>query len=107
MLEEKKEIFKINKIVSFRISTGDELIGKIVSFNREFVTLNKPCSLMIQQDGIGLVPATMLGDPDKPVTYQRSSIVAHMEPNEKFLEVYEQHITTIELSKKEGLIVPK
>lgn len=104
--EEKEATFKKGKIIAIRIITGDEIIGQIKSFDREFVVLNQPCALAMQEKGIGLVPATMLGDPAKPITYQRSSIIATMTPNGQFLEVYEQHISAIQLPNK-GLIVPK
>jgi len=102
----KQAIFEKDKIISIRIITGDEIIGQIESFDREFVTLNQPCTLAVQEKGIGLVPATMLGDPSKPITYQRSSIIATMTPNRQFLEVYEQHISAIQVPKK-GIVVPK
>lgn len=105
--DKKEAIFERGKIIAIRIITGDELIGQIDSFDREFVTLNQPCTLAMQKEGIGLVPATMLGDPEKPVTYQRSSIIATMTPNKQFLEVYEQHISAIQLPTKEGIVLPK
>lgn len=105
--DEKQAIFKKGKIIAIRIITGDEIIGQIVSFDREFVVLNQPCALAMQEKGIGLVPATMLGDPSKPITYQRSSIIATMTPNGQFLNIYEQHISAIQLPKKEGIVLPK
>lgn len=104
--EAKEAIFEKGKIIAIRIITGDEIIGQIVSFDRESVVLNRPCALAVQKDGIGLAPATMLGDTSKPVTYQRSSIVATMTPNKQFLEIYKQHITEIQLPSK-GIVVPK
>lgn len=105
--EAKEATFKKGKIIAIRIITGDEIIGQIKSFDREFVVLNQPCALAMQKEGIGLVPATMLGDPEKPVTYQRSSIIATMIPNAQFLSVYEQHISAIQLPTKEGIVLPK
>ncbi len=105
--EEKQAIFEKGKIIAVRIITGDEIIGQIESFDREFVVLNQPCALAMQKEGIGLVPATMLGDPSEPVTYQRSSIIATMSPNKQFLEVYEQHISAIQIPKKGGIVIPK
>lgn len=107
MLEEKKIVFEKGKIVAFRLITGDEIIGKVESFDREFVVIFQPCTLMMQQGGIGLAPATMLGDNAIPISYTRSSIVAHMIPNKKFLEVYEQYISTIQIPKKENIVVLK
>lgn len=105
--DKKEAIFKKGKIIAIRIITGDEIIGQIESFDRDFIVLNQPCTLAMQDKGIGLVPATMLGDPSKPVSYQRSSIIATMTPNKKFLEVFEQHISAIQLPTKEGIVLSK
>jgi len=104
---EKKAVFEKGKIIAVRLITGDEIIGQIESFDREFVILNQPCTLAMQKDGIGLVPATMLGDQSEPITYQRSSIIATMTPNKQFLDVYEQHISAIQLPQKEGIVLSK
>lgn len=105
--QETQAIFEKGKIIAIRIITGDEIIGQIESFDREFVVLYQPCALAMQEKGIGLVPATMLGDPTKSITYQRSSIIATMTPNKKFLEVFEQHISAIQLPAKEGIVLSK
>lgn len=107
MLEERKTVFEKGKIVVFRLVTGDEIIGRVESFDREFVVIFQPCTLMMQQEGIGLAPATMLGNYEIPISYTRSSIVAHMTPNKQFLDIYEQHISEIQLLKKENIIISK
>jgi len=84
MLENKEARFAKDKIIAIRINTGDEIIGQIIDFDSSSVTLNKPCSLAMQQDGIGLVPATMMGDQGEPITYERSAIIATMKPNKQF-----------------------
>jgi len=105
MLEQKP--FEKGTIIAIRISTGDEILGQIENFDSSSVTLNKPCSLAVQEKGISLVPATMMGDPDKPVKYERSSIIATMVPNEQFLSIYEQHIGTIVTPVKQSIVVSK
>ena len=105
MLKEVK--FEKDKIIAIRISTGDEIIGQIREFDSSSVTLNRPCSLAMQESGIGLVPATMMGDPEAPVTYERSAIIATMTPNKQFLAVYENHISPVIVPSKQGLVIPK
>ena len=107
MLENKEARFEKDKIIAIRINTGDEIIGKIVDFDSSSVTLEKPCSLAMQQDGIGLVPATMMGDQGEPITYERSAIIATMKPNKQFLAVYENHLSPVIVPEKQGLVVPK
>ncbi|MCK5642041.1 MAG: hypothetical protein KAJ19_14650 [Gammaproteobacteria bacterium] len=107
MLENKEVRFEKDKIIAIRISTGDEIIGQIKDFDSSSVTLHMPCSLAMQEGGIGLVPATMMGDPGEPVTYERSAIIATMRPNKQFLTVYENHISPVLVPKEKTLIVPK
>lgn len=109
MLEAKKAVFETGKIVAFRIVTGDEIIGEITDMDKESITIKKPCGLQIQpQTGqIGLAPATVLGDPDADVAYQRTSIIAIMEPREDAVESYKEYASDIALVQKEGLVLPK
>lgn len=109
MLENKETVFEVGKVVAFRISTGDEIIGEITSMDKESVTIKKPCGLQIhQQTGqVALAPATMLGDPEKPVSYQRGSIVARMTPRPDAVTSYEEYASDIAIVQKPGLVVPK
>ena len=109
MLETKSTIFEIGKIVAFRISTGDELIGKITSMDKESITIKKPCGLQVnpQNGQVGLAPASMLGDPDADVIYQRTAIIAIMKPRPDAATSYEEYASEIALIKKSGLLVPK
>jgi len=107
MLENKEARFQKDKIVAIRIKTGDEIIGQVIDFDSTSITLNKPCSLAMQQDGIGLVPATMMGDQGEPITYERSAIIATMKPNKQFLSVYESHIATVLVPKEKSIVLPK
>ncbi len=109
MLDNKETVFEVGKIVAFRITTGDEIIGEITNMDKESITIKKPCGLQIQpQTGqVALAPATMLGDPDKPVAYQRSSIVARMIPRDDAVESYKEYASDIALIKKDGLVIPK
>ncbi len=112
MLEDKKAVFKVGKIVAFRITTGDEIIGKITDMDKESITIKKPCGLQIQpQSGqVGLAPATVLGDPDEDVAYQRSAILAVMKPRPDAVESYKEYASKIALLSKgghSGLLLPK
>jgi len=109
MLEEKEAVFETGKIVAFRISTGDEIIGKVTNFNKYSVTIKKPCTLTFdpQTGNVGLIPASLLADPKKDITYQRSAIVAIMTPREDAASSYEAYASELALPKKSGLVMPK
>jgi len=109
MLNNKETVFEVGKVVAIRIVTGDEVIGEITDMDKESITLKKPCGLQInpQSGEIILAPATMLGDPTKPVAYQRTAIVARMTPRIDALESYKDYASDIALVKKDGLVLPK
>lgn len=108
MLEEKDTVFEVDKVIAFRIVTGDEIVGKIVTFDKGSVTLKKPCGLQMNQTTgqVGLAPATVLGHPDKPVRYERSSIVAIMTPRDDAISAYESYATELTIPKKGDLVLP-
>jgi hypothetical protein len=109
MLDNKETVFEVGKIVAIRISTGDEVIGEITNMDKESISLKKPCGLQLNQTTgeVILAPATMLGDPEKPIAYQRGSIVARMTPRADALESYKAYASDIALVKKDGLVLPK
>ena len=108
MLEDKERVFEVGKVVAFRITTGDEIIGEITNMDKESITIKKPCGLQVQQSTgqVALAPATMLGDPDKPVAYQRSAIIARMTPRDDAVESYKDWASDIALVKKDTLVLP-
>ena len=112
MLEDKNAVFEIGKIVAFRITTVDEIIGEITDIDKESIMIKKPCGLQIQpQTGkVGLAPATVLGDPEADVAYHRNAILAVMKPRPDAVESYKEYASEIALLNKgghEGLVLPK
>ena len=104
MLENKQAVFENGKIVAFRIITGEEIVGKITRFDGQSVSLKKPCTLTFQQEGMGLMPASIIGNPEEDVTYQRAAIVAIMTPRDDAVAAYEAYASEIVLPKKDGIV---
>lgn len=105
-LQAKESVMKEGDVICFRLITGDEVIGKIVKLTRDEVSIKKPCTLMPGPQGMGLGPATILGDPDHPVTYQRSAIVAIMKPRADAEQAYTSMETGLAVPPKQGLVIP-
>ena len=105
MLENKEAIFKVDKIIAFRIVSGEEIIGKITHFDSQSVSIRKPCQLTIDPQGnVGLMPASFIGNPEEDVIYQRTAITAIMTPREDALSSYEAYASNLVLPKKEGIV---
>ena len=106
MLVEKGPAFKEGEIVAFRLTTGDEIIGKVTSSDREEIFIEKPCTLMMTQNGLSLTAASMMSDSEKPVAYMRSHIVARMTPHTELEAGYRSATGGIQVAPQ-GLVVPK
>lgn len=108
MLENKEAVFEADKIIAFRIITGDEVIGKVTAFDSQSVTVRKPCTLTFDPGtgNVGLMPASLLSDPEKDIVYQRNAIVAIMTPRSDAATSYEAYASPIDLGAKGGLVVP-
>ncbi len=98
MLKEKP-FFEEGEVAAFRLVTGDEILGEITARYEDTIDVKKPCTLAIGADGnVGLTPAAMLANPEKPVTYYRSQILAVMEPREDAVKAYLQFASGIQLA---------
>jgi len=98
MLKEKS-FFEEGEVAAFRLVSGDEILGEVVKKNDDTIDVKKPCTLAIGQDGnVGLTPAAMLANPEKPVTYFRNQIVAVMEAREDAVKAYLQFASGIQLA---------
>ncbi len=101
-----KAVLEEGKVICFRLITGDEIVGKIVALTRDEVSIKKPCTVMPGPQGYGLGPATLLGDVEHPVVYQRSAIVAIMKPRADVEGAYTSFETGLTLPPTGGLVVP-
>lgn len=106
MLVEKGPAFKEGEIVAFRLTTGDEIIGKVAASDREEVFIEKPCTLMMSQGGLSLSAASLMSDNEKPVAYMRSHIVARMTPHSELEAGYRSATGGIQVAPK-GIVMPK
>jgi hypothetical protein len=106
MLENKKAVFETDKVIAFRIVSGEEIIGKITHFDAQSVSIKKPCTLTIDPNtgGMGLMPASFIGNPEEDVIYQRTAITAVMTPREDAVSSYEAYASNLVLPKKEGIV---
>lgn len=106
MLENKEAVFKTDKVIAFRIVSGEEVIGKITNFDGQSVSIRKPCTLTVdpQSGNVGLIPASFIGDPEEDVIYQRAAITAIMIPRKDAVASYEAYATDLVMPKKTGIV---
>ena len=80
-------------IVSFKIVNGDEIIAKIVEEDANGFVINKPCTVIPSQQGMGLLQTIFTANTEKPVRLERSHIMLHA-PTIKEMENHYIQTTT-------------
>ena len=61
-------------IVTIKLTSGEELVAKLVDDNPMQIKIARPLVLTMGQQGIGMVPYLFTVDPDKNISMNRSTI---------------------------------
>ena len=61
-------------IVTIKLTSGEELVAKLVDDNPMQIKIARPLVLTMGQQGLGMVPYLFTVDPDKNISMNRSTI---------------------------------
>lgn len=95
MLLEKSK-FTAGDTVSFKLISGDELIGKYVKEDMTSITISKPLMLAMTPKGPGLAPVMMTVNPEQDFTINKSVIVLQGETVKEIADQYTYQVTGIQ-----------
>jgi hypothetical protein len=85
--------YKVNDVVSIKLSSGEELVGKLIDENPETVTLSKPLMLSMTQKGMGLAPYMFTVNPETNITFNEKNIITLTKTMETMAKQYIQSTT--------------
>ena len=66
--------YKEGDTVSFKLSSGEEIVARLESQDASSYKLHKPMVLIMQQQGMGLAPFMFSVSPDAKFNLQASSV---------------------------------
>lgn len=66
--------YKVGDTVSFKLSSGEEVLGRLEAEDDKTYTLNKPMVLIAQQQGLGLAPFMFSVSPDGKFVLQSHAV---------------------------------
>jgi hypothetical protein len=89
--------YKIGDIVSFKLSSGEEILGRLEEETDKVFTLHKPMVLIMGQKGLGLAPFMFSVSPDSKFKLQSSSISCVAKTEEEIAKQYTAQTTGIHL----------
>lgn len=100
MLQQKQQT--VPYIGVFKLSSGEEFIGKVIDETMMSLTISKPLCMVPTERGLNFAPLIMMGDLDAPVVIPKP--VMQTKPNEQILNHYESSTSGIALPKKNSII---
>lgn len=86
---------KIGQIISMKLTSGDEVVGKVSGQTAEGITLSKPVILAASRDGLAMVPFMMTADPDGEYLFKTNNIMCVVNTNQQVSDAYYQSVTGI------------
>lgn len=102
MLE--KQGYAKDTIVTFKIVNGDEIVAKVSEETASAFTINKPCTVMPSQQGLGLMQSLFTSDLNKSISLQKSHVMMHSPTVEDVRNHYIKTTTGIEPVTSGGII---
>lgn len=96
--------YDASDIVSFRLVNGDEIIGKLIGEDDDNFKLDRPCTVLPSQQGIGLMQSMFTADPDLKVSISKQHVIMHSPTIDAMQKHYLKTTTGIEPITRGGII---
>lgn len=84
-----KQKFAVGDIVTIKLLTGDEIMGKFVEDSMGSITLDRPVMLAMTQKGPAMAPVLLTVNPDIKLTFNTQTIMVMAESD---AEVGKQYV---------------
>jgi hypothetical protein len=95
--------YSAGDIVCFKL-VGEEVVAKIVEETADSYVLNKPCSVVPSQQGIGFMQSLISADINSNITLNKSHVVMHSPVIADIENHYIRTTTGIQPVTKGGII---
>jgi hypothetical protein len=86
------------EVVTLKLSTGEELIAKLIEDGVLYYKLSKPMVLSMTQKGVGMMPYLFTVNPDKEIKLFKTNVVVMEVTDKDFATAYTQQTTGIALA---------
>jgi hypothetical protein len=87
----------VGEVVTIKLTSGEELVAKLVEDGALFYKLAKPMVLTMGQQGLGMAPYLFTVDPEKDIKMLKSNVTVIEATEKAFADSYIQGTTGIKL----------
>jgi hypothetical protein len=103
MLINKK--YDSGDIIAFKTVNGDEIVAKIVEDNPTEFIVDKPCTVIPSQQGIGLVQSLFTADQRHSISISKTHVIMHSKVIDQMQNHYLQTTTGIQPVTKGSIVI--
>lgn len=96
--------YKKDDVVTFQLSTGQEVIAKIVEERMDAYVVSKPFAIVLQQNGPAIGPMLFSADPNNDVTLYKTGVNITTPTVSEFKKAYLQSISGLDLSAAPSIV---
>lgn len=96
--------FTENQVLTFKMSSGEEIIAKVVSKEGDWLLIEEPVAIGQGPKGIGLVPALFTAEPGKKVRLNTNNINFIAETDDPVKMKYLEATTGIQVPEKKLIL---
>lgn len=91
---------ELNEVYTFKLTSGEEVISKVVSIDENTMQLSNPLSVAPNPQGMGLMPSMFTAEQDKSVTLNTNMITMYAETADQVRIKYIEATTGITTASK-------
>lgn len=100
----KTPSYEKDEIVSFKMVNGDEIVARIVEENTDSYIINKPCTVMPSQQGLGLIQSLFTSELNNNIALGKQHVMMNSKTVEAVKNHYIQTTTGIQPASAGGII---
>jgi hypothetical protein len=89
-----------NKVYTFKLNSGEELIAKVIQAGGEFIQIEEPVSIAPTQQGMQMIPSIFTANPKGEFKLNTSSIAIYAETDDSVRMKYLEATTGIKVPDK-------
>jgi hypothetical protein len=90
---------ELNEVYTFKLSSGEEMVAKVLQSSDSFIEISEPVSIAPNQQGLGMVPSLFTSDMAGKFMLNTSTVAMCATTNEQIKMKYIEATT--------GLVVPE
>ena len=89
-----------NKVYTFKLNSGEELIAKVIQAGGEFIQIEEPVSIAPTQQGMQMIPSVFTANPKAGFKLNTTSIALYAETDDSVRMKYLEATTGIKVPDK-------